>query len=60
MRIVQVANASSTGATDLLDAVQFDTALAARIMRTVNSSLYRRRFPALFFLAMTHSSCARF
>jgi HD-like signal output (HDOD) protein len=40
MRIIQVANDSSTGAADLLDAVQYDAAIAARIMRTVNSSYY--------------------
>jgi len=40
MRIIQVANDSSTGAADLLDAVQYDAALAARIVRTVNSSYY--------------------
>jgi len=40
IRIIEVANASSTAALDLLEAVQFDAALAMRIMRTVNSSYY--------------------
>ena len=40
VKIIEVANDPSTGAEDLLGAVQFDTALAARIMRTVNSSYY--------------------
>jgi len=40
MRIIQVANDSSTGSADLLEAVEYDTAMAARIMRTVNSSYY--------------------
>lgn len=40
MRIIQVANDSSTGAADLLEAVQYDAAMATRIMRTVNSSFY--------------------
>ena len=40
MRIIQVANDSTTGAADLLEAVEYDTAMAARIMRTVNSSYY--------------------
>lgn len=40
MRIIQVANDSSTGSADLLEAVQYDAAMAARIMRTVNSSYY--------------------
>ena len=40
MRIIQVANDASTGAADLLEAVQYDAAMAARIMRTVNSSYY--------------------
>lgn len=40
MRIIQVANDSSTGAADLLEAVEYDAAMAARIIRTVNSSYY--------------------
>ena len=40
MRIIEVANNPKTGAEDLLEAVQFDAALATRIMRTVNSSYY--------------------
>ena len=40
VKIIEVANDPTTGAEDLLGAVQFDTALAARIMRTVNSSYY--------------------
>lgn len=40
VRIIEVANDSTTGAEDLHDAVQFDAALAMRIMRTVNSSYY--------------------
>ena len=40
MQIIEVANDSDTGAEDLLEAVQFDAALATRIMRTVNSSYY--------------------
>ncbi|NUQ65991.1 MAG: HDOD domain-containing protein [Pirellulales bacterium] len=40
VRIIEIANDSKTGAEDLLEAVQFDTAMAARIMRTVNSSYY--------------------
>ena len=40
VKIIEVANDSTTEAEDLLGAVQFDTALAARIMRTVNSSYY--------------------
>ena len=38
--IIEVANDTSSGAEDLLQAVQFDAALAMRIMRTVNSSYY--------------------
>ena len=40
MRIIQVANDSTTGAADLLEVVEYDAAMAARIMRTVNSSFY--------------------
>ncbi|MHB8902206.1 MAG: HDOD domain-containing protein [Thermoguttaceae bacterium] len=40
MRVIQVANDSSTGAVDLLEVVEYDAAMAARIMRTVNSSYY--------------------
>jgi len=40
VRIIEVANDASTGADDLHDVVQFDVALATRIMRTVNSSYY--------------------
>ncbi len=40
IRIIEVANDSTTGAEDLHEAVQFDAALAMRIMRTVNSSYY--------------------
>ncbi len=40
MRIIEVANDADTGADDLLEAVEFDVALATRIMRTVNSSYY--------------------
>ena len=40
VKIIEVANDPTTGAEDLLGAVQFDTALATRIMRTVNSSYY--------------------
>ncbi len=40
IQIIEVANDSSSGAEDLLDAVQFDAALAMRIIRTVNSSYY--------------------
>lgn len=40
IQIMEVANDSSTGAEDLHEAVQFDAALAMRIMRTVNSSYY--------------------
>lgn len=40
MRIIQVANDSTTGAADLLEAVEYDAAMATRIMRTVNSSYY--------------------
>jgi HD-like signal output (HDOD) protein len=40
MRIIQVANDSTTGSADLLEAVQYDAAMATRIMRTVNSSYY--------------------
>ncbi len=40
MRIIQVANDSNTGAADLLEAVEYDAAMAMRIMRTVNSSYY--------------------
>jgi len=40
VRIIEVANDSKTGADDLHDVVQFDAALAMRIMRTVNSSYY--------------------
>jgi len=40
IQIMEVANDSSTGAEDLYEAVQFDAALAMRIMRTVNSSYY--------------------
>ena len=40
IRIIEVANNLSTDAEDLLHAVQFDAALAMRIMRTVNSSYY--------------------
>jgi len=40
IRIIEVANNPATGAEDLLEAVRFDTALATRIMRTVNSSYY--------------------
>lgn len=40
IRIIEVANDARTGADDLYEAVQFDAALAMRIMRTVNSSYY--------------------
>jgi len=40
IRIIEVANDPSTAALDLLEVVQFDAALAVRIMRTVNSSYY--------------------
>lgn len=40
VKIIEVANDPGTGADDLLRVVQFDAALAARIMRTVNSSYY--------------------
>lgn len=40
LQIIEVANDSGTGSEDLLEAVQFDAALATRIMRTVNSSYY--------------------
>lgn len=40
IQIMEVANDSTTGAEDLLQAVQIDAALAMRIMRTVNSSYY--------------------
>ena len=40
LRIIEVANDSNTGAADLLEVVEFDAALATRIMRTVNSSYY--------------------
>lgn len=40
VRIIEVANDSTTGAEDLHEVVQFDAALAMRIMRTVNSSYY--------------------
>jgi len=40
VRIVEVANDPSTGSADLLEAVQYDPAMATRIMRTVNSSYY--------------------
>jgi HD-like signal output (HDOD) protein len=40
IRIIEVANDSTTGAEDLHEAVQFDAALAMRIVRTVNSSYY--------------------
>lgn len=40
VRIIEVANDPTTGADDLLQAVQYDTALAMRIIRTVNSSYY--------------------
>ncbi len=40
MRIIQVANDSTTGSADLLEAVEHDAAMASRIMRTVNSSYY--------------------
>lgn len=40
LQIIEVANDSNTGAEDLHQAVQFDAALAMRIMRTVNSSYY--------------------
>lgn len=40
VKIIEVANDPGTGADDLLRVVQFDAALATRIMRTVNSSYY--------------------
>jgi len=40
IHIIDVANDKSSGAEDLLQAVQYDAALAMRIMRTVNSSYY--------------------
>jgi putative nucleotidyltransferase with HDIG domain len=40
VRIIEVANDPTTAADDLLQAVQYDTALAMRIIRTVNSSYY--------------------
>lgn len=43
VRIIEVANDSSTGAEDLHRAILFDAALAMRVMRTVNSSYYSLR-----------------
>ena len=40
VRIIEVANDSTTGAEDLHRAIRFDAALALRVMRTVNSSYY--------------------
>lgn len=40
MRIIQVASDPTTGAADLLEVVEYDAAMAARIMRSVNSSYY--------------------
>lgn len=40
LRIVEVANDVHSDSDDLLEAVQYDAALATRIMRTVNSSYY--------------------
>ena len=40
IRIMEVANHHASDAEDLFQAVQFDAALAMRIMRTVNSSYY--------------------
>ncbi|NQT38345.1 MAG: HDOD domain-containing protein [Planctomycetes bacterium] len=40
LQIIEVANNPSSGAADLLDAVEYDAALATRIVRTVNSSYY--------------------
>lgn len=40
LRVIEVANDSRAGAVDLLEAVEFDAALAMRIMRSVNSSYY--------------------
>ena len=40
LQIIEVANDPNAGAEDLHRAVQFDAALAMRIMRTVNSSYY--------------------
>ncbi|MBN1912429.1 MAG: HDOD domain-containing protein [Pirellulales bacterium] len=40
IRIIEVANDPSTGADDLLEAVQIDASMATRIVRTVNSSYY--------------------
>jgi len=39
-RIIEVANSPKTAAVDLLEVIEFDAALAMRIMRTVNSSYY--------------------
>jgi len=43
LQIVEVANDPTTCSDDLLDAVRLDAAMAARIMRTVNSSYYSLR-----------------
>ena len=40
IRIVEVANDPKSEASDLLEVVEFDAALAMRIIRTVNSSYY--------------------
>lgn len=40
LHIMQVANDGSAGAEDLHDAIRYDAALAARLVRTVNSSYY--------------------
>ena len=40
VRIIEVAGDSTAGAEDLHRAIQFDAALAVRVMRTVNSSYY--------------------
>ncbi len=43
LRIFEVANDPASGAEDLREVIEHDAALAARIMRTVNSSYYARR-----------------
>ncbi len=40
LRIIEVADDPSTDATDLLEVIQGDAALAARVMRTANSSYF--------------------
>jgi len=40
LKVIEIANDSSTEAEDLLIAIRFDPAMAARIMRTVNSAYY--------------------